>query len=225
MRSLTKFLSFFILILFLVSLFFFRDSFYNLFLFFEKEPVIDYERLYQELSAENEYLHSLLDDKEKNDSLPASLKSARIYSRYPFADHSFLIVDLGAKDGIVEGMPVLVKERILLGKIVKVKSSFSEIQTIFDPAWRSSAGIGSQRTKALLIGGLTPDLELIEPTAIVNDGDSIINISPDFPFGLVIGKLKNLDKPLSQPWFKAELEVSFDINSLKEVLIITDFKD
>lgn len=225
MRSLAKFLAFFILILFLAALIFFRDSFYNLFFSFEKESTLDYEKLYQELSGENEYLRSLIDTQEKNDSLPASLRSARIYSRYPFADHSFLIVDLGSKDGVAEDMPVLAKEGLLLGKVIRTKDSFSEIQTIFDPAWRSSVGIGSQKTKALLTGGLTPGLELIEPTAIVNDADSIANISPDFPFGLVLGKLKNLDKPASQPWFKAELETAFDINSLKEVLIITDFKN
>lgn len=225
MRSLTKFLAFFVLVLFLAALIFFRDSFYNLFFSFEKEPALDYEKLYRESSGENEYLHSLLAAKEKNDSLPTSLRSGRIYSRYPFADHSFLIVDLGSKDGIAEDMPVLAKEGLLLGRVIKTRVSFSEIQTIFDPAWRSSVGIGPQKTKALLTGGLTPNLELIEPTAIVNDGDSIANISPDFPFGLVVGKLKNLDKPLSQPWFKAELATAFDINSLKEVLIITDFKD
>jgi len=231
MRSLAKFFVSLFLVVFLASLFFFKNDFYRFFSFLGENLGLDRpsaENLVaknRELSAENERLRILISENEIEESSSSSLRMARIYSRYPFADRSVLFVNQGSDNGIGKGMPVLSAKGILLGKVIKVKKSFSEIQTIFDPAWRSSVGIGSQKTKALLIGGSIPILDLIEPTAVVNNEDSVINLSPDFPYGLAIGKLIDLQKPLAQPWFKAELEPLSDISVLKEVWVDFGFKD
>lgn len=231
MRSLAKFLALLLLLIFLAALLFLKDGFYGFFSYLGDRfglggsPTADLAARNLELAGENEYLRSLMAEQKIKEDSSDSLRLARIYSRYPFADRSVLIINQGAAGGIREGMPVLAAKGILLGKIIKVKKSFSEVQTIFDPAWRSSVGVGSQKTKALLMGGSAPILDLIEPTAIVNDNDPVINLSPDFPYGLAVGQLINLDKPVAQPWFRGELEPFFDLIALKEVLVDVGFQD
>lgn len=151
-----------------------------------------------------------------------NLIAVDIYSRYPFNDQAKLVVNAGSADGLRTGLPVLATEGVLLGKIVRTEKHLSEIQTIFDPAWRSTVGIGPQKIQALLKGGLTSSLYLIEPTAEIAEGMAVVNLMPDFPYGLLLGRLANLKKTPAQPWISGELEPLYDLNKLNRVLVVTD---
>ena len=198
----------------------------NLIISFFNRP-FNYQ-VFQELRLENESLKieiNQLKEVIQADLFLATQSNyliADLYSRYPFNDQASLIVNLGSIDGLKPGMPVLAAKGVLLGRVVEVKRVMSEIQTIFDPAWRSSVAIGDNGGKAVLVGGFTPRLELISRQSSVQAEDIVINVAPEFPYGLTLGRLGNLEEDVTAQWFSATLQIFYNLNNLKEVLIVTD---
>ncbi len=222
MRSLLNFLIGSLMLFFIVVFIFFRN---NLWDFFNDLKNSTNSQIIQELRLENEKLKLELEDLKKT-TIPvrqSQYLSAQIYSHYPFNDRNLLMVNAGSENGVKEGMPVLAKEGILIGKVKSVKRTQSEILTVFDSGWRSSVGIGDSRTKAVLKGGLTPKLELIAKDEAVLQGDNIFNLSPDFPLNLKIGNIKDLESSPDNLWRSAGLEIIYKIDEIAEVFIVLDF--
>lgn len=184
---------------------------------------LSYER-FQELILIEEKFNLLAKNNShnfpfRNDN---NLLTVSIYSYYPFNDRSKIIINAGSVDGLKVGWPVLAAEGVLLGKITKVGKHLSEVQTIFDPTWRSTVGIGAQKVPALLNGGLTPIFDLIEPTAEIEEGMMVINLTPDFPYGLLLGRVANFKKTPAQPWISGQLDTFYNITNLNRLLVVTD---
>jgi cell shape-determining protein MreC len=111
--------------------------------------------------------------------------TARVYSRYPVGGGGRLIVNVGSEDGVREGMPVLLSEGTLLGRVAAVQRTESEVETIWSPAWKSAVTAGG--VKMLLQGGAPPRLELVPKNAALKGGERVLNVSPEFPMGLFLG--------------------------------------
>ena len=238
MRSLLDFLVGSAILFSIVILIFFRNNLWS-FLTNLKNPAdsqiiqnlkLENEKLKKE-NQEQEELHSVrqfyieLENLKRGDSniLRFQYLPAQIYSRYPFNDRNLIVINVGSADDLREGLPVLAREGILLGRVSSVKRTQSEIQTIFDSNWRSSVGIGNTRIKAVLKGGFTPKLELIAKDEEILQGDDIFNLSPDFPLNLKIGNIKNLESTTDNLWRSANLEIPYKIDELNEVLLVLDF--
>lgn len=153
----------------------------------------------------------------------ASTSVAGVYSRYPFSDRRLIVIDLGERDGLKIGMPVLVAENVLLGRVTAVRNTQATVETLFDPGWRESVAVGDESTKALLKGGFPPVLELISKEAVIAAGAAVFNLSPEFPFRVFLGTVGETETSLSEPWQRAELRVSYDLDNLDQVLVLTDF--
>lgn len=148
---------------------------------------------------------------------------ASLYSRYPFNDKEILVIDAGSDDGIKEGMPVFLRENVLLGKISSTKKTQSEVETIFNSAWRSSVFIGSKKIKAVLHGGKSPILELVPKGTVLERGDLVVNSSPDFPLGAYIGTVLNIYNDGSDLWFTADVDIGYSIQDAENVFVAADF--
>lgn len=222
MRSLLDFLVGSAILFSIVILIFFRNNLWS-FLTNLKNPADS--QIIQNLKLENEKLKIELENLKRGDSniLRFQYLPAQIYSRYPFNDRNLIVINVGSADDLREGLPVLAREGILLGRVSSVKRTQSEIQTIFDSNWRSSVGIGNTRIKAVLKGGFTPKLELIAKDEEILQGDDIFNLSPDFPLNLKIGNIKNLESTTDNLWRSANLEIPYKIDELNEVLLVLDF--
>ena len=222
MRSLLDFLVGSAILFSIVILIFFRNNLWS-FLTNLKNPADS--QIIQNLKLENEKLKIELENLKRGDSniLRFQYLPAQIYSRYPFNDRNLIVINAGSANGLREGLPVLAREGILLGRVSSVKRTQSEIQTIFDSNWRSSVGIGNTRIKAVLKGGFTPKLELIAKDEEILQGDDIFNLSPDFPLNLKIGNIKNLESTTDNLWRSANLEIPYKIDELNEVLLVLDF--
>ncbi len=232
MTPITKSPRFFLGILFIVVLllttFFYRNETLS---FLGVIRSFQYEEL-EALELENLVLRAEVEElREKSDAVGDSYVEAKVYSRYPFNDRRSVVVNLGGKDGIRKGMPVLAREGVLLGKVKSVFGRQSLVETIFDPAWRSSAIIGgpggsgesSVGVKALVEGGINPSLTLISKESIIVPGDRVWNISPEFPFGLLLGELSKVKPTSDDIWLAAELHTLYDFEDLTKVLIVTNF--
>ncbi len=154
----------------------------------------------------------------------ATVLSARVYSRYPFSDKNRIAIDKGFEDGITEGMPVLAEQGVLLGRVSAVRRVQSEVETIADPAWKTSVAVGEARVRAVLEGGVPPRIGLIPKEAAIREGDPVTNIDPDFPMGLLIGTARAAGDDAKKVWLAADVELPYRIDDLQSVFVMTHFR-
>jgi cell shape-determining protein MreC len=221
------FLGVFFIIILVLTAFFYRNE---ILYFLGVVRSLDYEEL-EALRLENLSLKEEIELlRERDEESPEDLYvTARVYSRYPFNDRRLVTIALGEKDGISEGMPVLVMRGVLLGKVKKVFGRQAEVETIFDPAWRSSVVISSEGepsalgTRALLEGGTTPILTLISRDSAVSVGAPVFNTSPEFPLKLLLGEISQVRPASDDIWLTAELNTLYNPENLSEVLVVINF--
>lgn len=145
---------------------------------------------------------------------------AQIYSTYPFNHRNLLTINAGTEDGVAAGMPITADGNFLLGQVVEVSEKTSVARTIFDQDFSFSVRLGTNKTDALLAGGQTPKLTLLEKAAEIQEGDPVYSAGTGIPYGLKIG-LVGAIKNLSAGSFKeAELQLPYQINNLREVAIL-----
>lgn len=230
MKSPRFFLALFLVLLFLFLIFFYRGGINGVFQGFRTlnlsfwDKSFDYQK-FQDLKLENQGLLVKLGKLEEKAAVSDSFsyQIGRVYSSYPFNDRRLIVIDVGARDGIKPGMPVLINENVLLGRIKNVLRTQSVVETIFNPEWRSSVIIGSKSIKALLKGGMPPTLNLISPGADINLGDEVLNISPELPLDLLIGTINEIKPVLNEVWLAAELVTLYRLENFNKVLVVTDF--
>jgi rod shape-determining protein MreC len=219
MRSPRFFLGALLVLILIFAAFFYRNEILS---FSGIIRSLDYEKL-ENLRLENLALKNELEIlKEKGESVQNFYVAAKIYSRYPFNDRRLITINLGEKEGVRVGMPVLAKEGVLLGKINQVFGRESLVETVFDPAWRSSVIVG-EKTQALLEGGARPLLTLIARESVVSPGDLVLNTSPEFPLELLLGEIKEVKPASDDIWLVAELDTLYNPEDLTEVLVVTNF--
>lgn len=229
MKTFKGFFKAFILIACFIAIFFFRNEATGAFLagrgFVEGLFSSANYRTLADLKTENASLKKELEKfsvVEKKDS--SQFLEAHVYSRYPFNDKNVIVIDKGFADGVTEGMPVLVQKNVLLGKVKGVQRFQSEVITIFDPDWKTSASIGNGHIKTVLNGANTPHAELIPKDATVAAGDEVVNSAQDFPLGLLVGTIKSVALDEKKVWQIADIEVPYAIEDIDSVLVMTNFK-
>lgn len=215
-----KYIIFFLLLAVLFLIFFFQK---NIFLGLDKIRLSN--QALTDLRLENQGLWQEVNDLKIKLNLESQpYLTARVYSRYPFDDNQTLIIDVGSKDGVEVGWPVLAAENYLLGKIIKVKADVSEVRTIFSPDWKNEVKIGQAGIEAVLVGGRQPTLELVPADAGINPGDEVINASPDLPLGLFVGKISEIIPQPAASLKQAKLRIDYDPNKLGKVFIISGYE-
>lgn len=161
-------------------------------------------------------------------SLPARMDGFRyvpvgVFSNYPFNNYSFLVIDEGSAEGLKVGMPVLASENVLLGKITAVEGHQSEVQTFFDPSWKTSVFVGNGKINGLLDGGASPYVDFIPKNSTTTAGMSIVNADSGFPMGLAIGTVDSVESVNNNLWLRAKIRPLFDLSSLHQAFVLTDF--
>jgi len=137
----------------------------------------------------------------------------------------FILIDKGAKNGIVEGMPVITEQKVLIGRISEVYEDFSKVMLIFhkessfDVKVNDISGIvkGQGSFKALL--------DFVPREENLSQGDIVVTsaLGGIFPKGLLVGKIKEIKKNDVDPFQQAEIELFFDISRTETLFIILDF--
>lgn len=210
-----------LLLLIILGIFVYRPLFREII-----APSFSYEEL-ERLRIENQGLAIeilKLRSTEKS-APPGKFLEARVYSLYPSNERNFFILDKGANNGIALGMPVFADStgNLLLGKISSVRRFESEVQTLFDVAWKSSVAVGEKKVKALYVGGNSPHLELISHDAELKEGDRIMNINPDFPLDVVLGTVGEVKENSNALWREATIVGAWTPEDVTRVYILTNF--
>lgn len=150
---------------------------------------------------------------------------AKTFSSYPFSNRSLIAVNAGRVHGVQIGMPVLVDGDILLGHIIRTGTYYSIVQTIFDPKWSMAVHVGEERTEGLFVGGVVPEVQLIEQEISLETGDEIRSASPLAPLGLRLGTIDEIHDDPAEAFQETTVVPAFRMGSVRLVSIITNFTE
>jgi rod shape-determining protein MreC len=183
----------------------------------------------KELERENELLRQLLNYTRSNPQF--SYQTTAVVGRTVGFDPTnllyFVYVDVGARDGIAEDMPVIT-ERGLVGRVTAVGPTSAKVLMLIDPASSVNALIQNSRVTGLVRGNIdgTLTMERIPPNEKVNPGDIVLTsgLGGNFPDKLVIGQVTEVLKRDQDMFQTARIRPTVDFGKLETMLILTSFE-
>ncbi|HIC89198.1 MAG TPA: rod shape-determining protein MreC, partial [Anaerolineae bacterium] len=129
---------------------------------------------YSEIERENQRLRRLLRFAQIHPSYDyrGGQVIARVIGHEPSNFLDYIMIDLGKRDGVVTGMPV-VTEQGLVGRITEVYATSSKILLLTDPKSAVNALIQTSRVAGIIRGRVNanPIMDEIPQDAQVNVGD------------------------------------------------------
>jgi rod shape-determining protein MreC len=162
----------------------------------------------EDLIKENAFLAAQLaavkDEKNENVILREQLKltpkgkfileNALVISQDPQRLGSWIMIDKGSSAGIAIGMPVIVSDGILVGKVEEVSDYSAKISLLTNSASIVNAVDLNTEAKGIVKGeyGLGIILDLVSQADVLNEGDDIITsgLGGNYPRGLLIGRIQ-----------------------------------
>lgn len=179
----------------------------------------------ESIKAENESLKQYLNLKEKYSdyvAVPADVINRDIsnYSKN-------IVVNVGAKDGIAEGMTVIAAEG-LVGHVISVTDNTAKVQTIIDSSSSTSSLISTSRDSIVCKGILNNDEQLkamyIPTEATVSQGDKIetSGLGGIYQKGIYIGTVERVENTTDLTNRYALVGVAVNFKKLETVLVLTN---
>jgi cell shape-determining protein MreC len=210
-----------------------------LYRFFRIDSLSTQERMIESLKIENQTLKNQLNKFQLTKGSvvqePTKYKNTFVYSQYPLNAKNEIIVDSGSVSGIALNKAVVVDvsvvanqsekneeqmvDGVLIGTVTAVFEKQSVVRTLFDPQWKSQIRIGRPGVSGLLAGGLDPKVTLIPKNVTITSGDIIYSVDSRFPFGLVIGIVKDVISAKDDVFQEATIKFAYDPGRLQVVAI------
>lgn len=183
----------------------------------------------REVERENLLLRQLLNYTRSNPQF--SYQTTSLVARSTGVDPSNLLyyvyVDVGARDGIANDMPVIT-DRGLVGRITAVGPRSAQVLMLIDAASSVNAIIQNSRVTGLVRGNIDGSLvmERIPPSEQVNPGDIVLTsgLGGNFPDKLVIGQVTEVIQRDQDMFQTARIRPTVDFGKLETMLIITSFE-
>jgi rod shape-determining protein MreC len=176
----------------------------------------------KEMRLANDRLRHLLQFREKNSS---SMIGAEVIGQDPSSWFKSVTIDKGERDGVKRGMAV-VSPTGIIGQILKTAPHYATVLLITD--YNSAIDSIVQRTRAKAIvegkGENRCQLKYLLRTEEVAVGDTVVTsgLGGNFPKGLMVGEIKQVDKKGHGIFQHAELVPSVDFTQIEEVFVIMD---
>lgn len=170
---------------------------------------------------ENEELRQQLDLLPKEEF---ELEGAFVIGQDPRGNISWVMLDKGRLDGVEKGMPVVVSDKILVGKIEEVFEKSAKAVLLTDS--NSSINVIDLETgaKGILRGqyNLGLSLDMVEQREVLNVGDSIVTsgLGGTFPKGFLIGKIDQVDLKGDKLFQEAQIRSSVRYEDLNVVFVV-----
>lgn len=185
---------------------------------FGREDGGELEAMRLENAALRAELSTLRDVAQELSQPHKNLIPGRVFARYPFNLKDVLLVDVGDREGITVDNPVFFRD-FLIGKVKEVFDTTAKVITIFDKSWQSAVRIGDHGIEALLSGGVSPRLSLIDKEAAVESGMSVVNAASQFSYGVPIGEIDAVTLSSDHLTQEATLKFPYDLGALRTVLL------
>jgi len=180
----------------------------------------------KELGLENARLRSLLEFKRTRRDLQTVAAHVIGEDVSPFARVLRIHLDVGASDGLREGMPVVAAEG-LVGRIRQVSGNVAQVMLAVDA--RSSInvqvagkgvtgnlqGTGDEEAYTALLTYLHKAEDLVEGDTIVTSGHDRV-----FPPGIEVGYIRSLEERQRGLYYELQVVPAVNFSSLEEVLVV-----
>jgi rod shape-determining protein MreC len=178
-----------------------------------------------ELKAENERLRNLLSMRALE--LPA-VAHARVVGRSDQAGFHIALLDVGTRDNVAKGMPVVAPEG-LVGFIAAATLNASKAVLITDASARADVVIQRTRKRAVLFGGgkNTCTLEFLDTETDVAEGDLAVTTGADgvFPKGVAVGKVLDVKRGAYGVIQSVEIAPSAPLQTIETVSVLAKRPD
>ncbi len=142
----------------------------------------------------------------------------------------FILVSKGKEDGISEGMPVITKEKVVVGSIEKVYKNFSRILLLSNQKSSFDVEIQSKENGEIYglaqgEGDLRIRLKFVPQEKELAKGDTVFTtvLTGIFPKGLLVGEIIEVKKSDVSAFQEAEIEPYFKRNLLEILFVIKNF--
>jgi rod shape-determining protein MreC len=137
---------------------------------------------------------------------------------------SWIEIDKGSKDGLSEGMAVIVSKGILIGKVQAVGISTAQIQLITNPKSTINVMTSKNGSMGIVKGeyGLGMILDMVLQSDQLNVGDSLVTsgIGGNLPKGLYVGTLQEVHPSDDHLFQQATVVSPAQISKLQFVFVI-----
>ncbi|HHE45780.1 MAG TPA: rod shape-determining protein MreC [Candidatus Moranbacteria bacterium] len=192
------------------------------------------EKLIKENSALLFQVANLQDQKKENENLRKQLQlaprnkydleSTLVIGQDSYGLGSWIIINKGENAGFKKGMPVIVSNGILVGKVGEVYANSSKVILLTDSSTAVDAIDLETSAKGFLSGEYSLGLimKMVEQTAVLNQGDKIITsgLGGIFPRGLLIGRLWQTSNTSDKLFQQAIVMPEVKYSNLEMVFVI-----
>ena len=191
----------------------------------ENLKLLSENAILRDMKAENEILRRELS------MLPRSkfdLDPARIISYDSRGHGNWIKIDKGEKHGVKIGMPIIISDSIMVGKVEKVFSESSQVILIISSQSSINSVVGATGTKGIIKGkyGLKMIMDMVLQTDPINIGDKVITsgVGSNIPRGLLLGTINEISLSPDRLFQQAVVSPALDFSRLNIVFIIKSVK-
>ncbi|MFI5171892.1 MAG: rod shape-determining protein MreC [Chitinophagales bacterium] len=151
--------------------------------------------------------------------------SAEVIGNSISEPNNYITLDRGSNSGIEVNWGVITSSGIV-GKVVKVSPNFCVVMSVLNSQFKSPVAIKKNNAGGrILWEGKSPThvsiIEVSEPGRLMQ-GDTIISTSTRYPPGTMIGTLQKYGKEPGSNYYKLDVKLSTNFNSLKYVYVVNE---
>lgn len=177
----------------------------------------------KEIERENELLREQLNFTKTQEY---KLLSAFVIAFDPSGLFQSVTINRGEKDGVKQGMPVVISDGILVGKIKEVASDTSKVLLITDSSSSIPALIQESRAPGIVKGEMKLGLimEMIPQDVEVKTQETVLtsSLGGEFIEDLLIGQVEEVEKREGELFQKARIKPACDFKKLELVSVILE---
>ncbi len=136
-----------------------------------------------------------------------------------------VLIDVGSRDGIVEGFPVVDPDG-LVGVVEEVSFSTSRVRLVIDPRFGAGARLAQSRDVGAVVGNGSErlHLKLIDPRVRAQEGEAVVTSGAaggsSFPPDITIGRVASVRAPEGALEAAIEVEPAVNLSRLEFVRVL-----
>ncbi len=182
----------------------------------------------EEIKEENRFLRQALDlgmDKEF-DLILAQATAKNVFTFQGIVFEDSILINKGKNDGVRKDFPVILADKILIGKVADVYDSFSRVALITNKDSAIDVEVQGLFALAKGQGNLKMILDLFPKDKELNEGTLVCTsaLGGIYPSGLVVGQVRNIKKLDNEAFIRADIEPAFNLSQLDRVFVIKTAK-
>lgn len=188
----------------------------------------DNTRKVDSVTRENERLRELLNLLEDHEDY--KLVDGYVIARPSDEFSSTLTINRGQNAGIEVGMCAITENGAVVGLVVEAGPNYAVIKTVLDSSLEIAATIASSDYNGMVKGGYSSGqqgllrMEYLPSNSVIRNNDQVVTTgSTMYPRELILGYIIDADFSDTGVAKYAVLEPAADINTIKQVFIITDY--